>query len=95
MYILTGNSYKILEYEDDPKKRQRKWHQVESSPFFGLLANLSKAEERVASIMERLEQEGFIRYREKNFPEEKISYNYPILQSKGEKQILDGQYLGW
>lgn len=95
MYILTGNSYKVLEYEKDPKKRKRKWHQVESSPYFGLLANLSKAEDKVSEIYERLEKEEFIDYKDKSIPEKNISYSYPILQSKGEEQILEGRYLGW
>lgn len=96
-YLLTGNDYQLLRNISDTAQRVARSQRLRECPYWGVLDSLPRREKAIRELMERLEKEDFITYTTRTFNSngESVSYQYPILQEKGQQQLLEGQLLNW
>jgi len=60
LYILCGNAYVLGKAYDDPSERSWRLHLFRNCPYWGIFDTLSKAEEILKLILERLYIEGYL-----------------------------------
>lgn len=95
-YILNGNTYPAAQYEKDPAQKAKRISRIESSPMFSILKGIRGGETTVLSLLQKLEEQGFICREKISFTKEdstQITYEAPILSERGIDQIASGKLL--
>lgn len=95
-YILVGNTYATVQYENDPIRKLRRIKRLEASPYFGVLQGIRGGNEKIKRLLTKLRDQGFIQEERLEFTgsgEEVVQYVAPILTDKGREQIQSGKYL--
>ena len=94
-YILRGNAYAASQHEQDPIRRLRRQRRIESSPFYGVLDGIKGQEKAILRILESLRRSGYTRSDLISFDAggSIISYEAPVLDEKGRRQIQSGRYI--
>jgi hypothetical protein len=88
-YLLTGNRYMLVKYEQDPARRARRVAQAESSPCFGALQFIPKQDRAVRAYLDELVDIGLVGFKAREF-EDGGSYQYPVLLPAGEERLRTG-----
>ncbi len=96
IYILSGNTYAAVQYENDPVRKIRRIRRMESSPYFGVLQGIRGGGKNIMGILSKLQDQGYLTSETIEFSGysgEIIQYTAPILSPKGRLQIQSGKYL--
>ena len=92
-YILSGNTFAASHRIEDPVRRLRRIRRLESSPYFAVLKGIHGGETKIKRTLEKLRKEGYTRLESLPFVSQEGSYEAPLLEDKGRKQVQEGKYL--
>ncbi|MFZ5879379.1 MAG: helicase-related protein, partial [Chloroflexota bacterium] len=93
--ILKGDAFAAAQFEKDPIKRLRRIRRLEASPFYSVLQGIRGGEKAIKSILQKLEEMGFIQKLQITFTslDEEVAYTAPILSVAGKQQVKSGRLL--
>jgi len=95
-YILLGDGYAAVKHEADPGRRRRRLKRLEDSPYYGALRGLKRGQRAIDALLMALHDQGYVRLEDVTIDSTNrvvTTYQIPVLEEKGRRQIQSGQYL--
>jgi ATP-dependent DNA helicase RecQ len=87
--LMVGNDYMATRYETDEQRRKSRRRLLMASEYFGVLEGLSGGADTVLSLIEELQNEGYILQIKRRW--EGGEYTHPSPTEKGWERLKEGQ----
>ncbi|GAB4405987.1 MAG: hypothetical protein Kow00123_18470 [Anaerolineales bacterium] len=95
-HILLGNGFAAVKNEADRVRRLRRLKRLEDAPYYGVLDGLKRGQQAIKALMAALQDQGYVRFENVTIGSTNgwvTTYQVPVLEEKGRRQIQSGQYL--